>query len=259
MKSEIKIEYLQNLRKIIEDFKENNENIKIYKAPQNISEYLINIGIDVKLDTYKEIILEEETQIELGGINKYSTSVIFPLSNKNNIQNGQITLIGPEIQEIRENNIDFGQIIIIGGKKISESHYNDFQRLQFISDGIQGFVIRSIPRRFWCRISKDAIKKGFSFNLLGNSIIYLFKKQFPELIEAIEIIFISASELNIKKFEEVISKIREIYKRNWAKKIEEWKERVDCNYDWVCDVCPYNETCYNISDIYELRKNIEFD
>lgn len=259
MKSEIKIEYLQNLRKIIEDIENNNENIKIYDAPQNLLEYLISVGLGVKLDSFKEIILEEETQIELGGIKNYSTSVIYPVSDKNCIRDGKIILIGPEIQEIQENNIDFGQIIIIAGENISESHYTDFQRLQFISDSIEGFMIRSIPRRFWCRISKDAIKKGFSFNLLGNSIIYLFKKQFPELIEAVEIIFISANEQNIKKFEEVISKIREIYKRNWAKKIEEWKERVDCNYDWVCEVCPFNETCYNISDIYELRKNIEFD
>jgi len=250
---------LQNLRKIIKNLENNNENIKIYNAPQNLLEYLINTRIGVKLDSSKEIILEKETQIELGGINNYSTSVIYPISDKNCIQDGKISLIGPDIQEIQENNIDFGQIIIVAGEKISKSHYTNIQRLQFISDSIEGFMIRSIPRRFWCRISKEVIEKGFSFKILGNSMIYLFKQQFPAIIEAVEIIFISKNKQNIQKFEPVISKIRDIYKKNWKKKIEEWKKKVDCNYDWVCDVCPYNKTCYNISDIYELRKNIEFD
>lgn len=207
----------------------------------------------MKLNSYRTIILEEETQLELGGINKHSTSVVFPVSDYKEIQGDKITLIGPEIKEIKENNISLGQIIILYGKNISESNYTDLQGLQFISDSIEGFMIRSIPRRFWCRISKKAISKGFSLEILGNSMVKLFKVRFPDLIEAVEVVFISSEEQHIKKFESVISKIREIYKKNWAKKVEEWKNRVDCNYDWACDICPYNETCEAITEMDEKR------
>ncbi len=201
--------------------------------------------------------MEEETRLELGGINQYSTSLVFPTNSLKEIVDGRITLIGPEIENIQEPRISFGQIIILGGKKISESHYPDLQRMQFISDSIEGYMIRSIPRRFWCRIGKKLIDKGFSFEILGNAIAYLYKAQFPDLIEGVEIIFISASEENIKKFDVVISKIREIFKKKWEEKVEEWKKRVDCDYDWACDICPYNETCESISEIDEQREKRE--
>jgi CO dehydrogenase/acetyl-CoA synthase beta subunit len=219
-------------------------------------EYISDLGIGLNLNSYKTIILEEETQLELGGIDRYSTSVVFPTNSVQEIEDGRITLIGPEIKNIQENLISFGQIIVLGGKNISETQYTDLQRMQFVSDSIEGFMIRSIPRRFWCRISKEVINKGFSFELLGNAITHLYKTQFPDLIEAVEVLFVSASEENLKKFDIVISKIREIFKKKWEEKVEEWKKRVDCDYDWACDDCPYNETCESISEIDDQREQM---
>ena len=74
------------------------------------------MGIGLNLNSYKTIILEEETQLELGGIDQYSTSLVFPTNSLKEIEDGRITLIGPEIKNIQENRISFGQIIVLGGK-----------------------------------------------------------------------------------------------------------------------------------------------
>jgi len=222
--------------------------------------YFNNHQIKVELNGYKEIILQEETELELGGINRKSFSLIYPITNPNfkeYIKDGKITLIGPEIKDISESSIDFGMMIFIGGSRIIESDLDSFKQLNFISNGIEGFLIRSIPRKFWCRISAEIIEKDFSFQFLGNVIFYLYKQRFGNLIESMEIFFINSHPNIIDDFIRITSKIRDRINKRWIKKIENWKKRVDCEYDWGCEICPYQEECYDIKQVLVEREKIE--
>ena len=42
----------------------------------------------------------------------------------------------------------------------------------------------------------------------------------------------------------------------WKKKIDEWKKRIDCDYDWGCEICPYQEECYDIKKTLVEREKI---
>lgn len=213
----------------------------------------MNIGVE--LDNFKEIILKEETKLELGGIDKKSFSLIYPSNELDHIQDGVITLIGPEINDISDQSIDFGIFILIGSKKINEKDFDALRHLSFISSGIEGFMIRTIPRRFWCRISENVIKK-FSFEFLGKAIIYLYKQEFKELITTMEIILINSYPDLIDEFIEVSSDIRKYIDSKWKDKIEKWKKRIDCDYDWECDDCLYYDTCEVVKEVLEERSKI---
>ena len=39
-------------------------------------------------------------------------------------------------------------------------------------------------------------------------------------------------------------------------KIDEWRKRIDCEYDWGCEICPYQEECYNIKQVLVERERI---
>ena len=247
---------VDNIRDFIE---KKTKSITYYRFNRNRNplDYFKKFEIKVELNNYKEIILQEETKLELGGTNKQSFSVIYPILELEFIKDGKITLIGEEINDISDTSVDFGMFILIGAKKLSEKDKNSLRQFNFISNGIEGFIIRTIPRRFWCRISTDVIKKNFSFEFLGNAIMYLYTQKFEDLIESIEILFINSYPNIINEFNKLTSEIREQISAKWKKKIEEWKKKIDCEYDWACEICPYKEDCYMIKETLVEREQLD--
>jgi CO dehydrogenase/acetyl-CoA synthase beta subunit len=259
MKIELFEEFLENLRNYIEFESKKGKNVIIYEKKINLLKFFKNQNIKVELDKYREIILQEETSLELGGTNKKSLSLIYPLSNSNfikNLNNGRITLIGLEKKDLTSLSIDFGMIILIGGKNLTEIEWKLLRQFNFISNSIEGFSIRTIPRKFWCRVSKKIIK-NFTFEFLGNSIYYLYRQRFMDLIESMEIFFVNSYSDVIDNFIEITSKINTLIYEKWLKKIEDWKKRIDCEYDWGCEICPYQEECYEIKQVLVEREKIE--
>ncbi|MFW9971550.1 MAG: hypothetical protein ACFFDF_15250, partial [Candidatus Odinarchaeota archaeon] len=152
--------------------------------------------------------------------------------------------------------IDFGMIILIGVRNIEEKEYTSLKQFNLISNGVEGFLIRTIPRKFWCRIS-EKIRPLFSFEFLGNAIFYLYKQTFKDSIGSMEIFFINSYPDVIDKIIEISSKITIFQHKKWLKKIEEWKKRIDCKYDWGCEICPYREECYRLKQVLVEREKIE--
>ncbi|MFW9828134.1 MAG: hypothetical protein ACFFEY_11105 [Candidatus Thorarchaeota archaeon] len=259
MKIELFEELLSNLRNYMQLESQKGKNVLIYEKRINPLDYFKSLSIKVKLNKYKDIILQEETSLELGGISKKSVSLIYPFANSHlikHLKDGRISLIGLEKKDLISSSIDFGMIILIGGEKITEKDWDSLRRFSFISNGIDGFIIRTIPRKFWCRISKK-IFKNFSFEFLGNSIYYLYKQYFMDLIESMEIFFVNSYPDVIDNFIEITSKINTLINEKWLKKIENWKKRIDCEYDWGCEICPYQEECYEIKQVLVEREKIE--
>ncbi|MHA1272136.1 MAG: hypothetical protein ACTSQP_15300 [Promethearchaeota archaeon] len=243
---------INSIRNFIEDLKIKGYNIRFYKRRDNPKKFFKKLGIGVKLETYKEIILEEEALRELGGPNRQSFSLVFPILEDQLLKDGNIVLIGKELNEIEEKQVDFGLLVLLEIKKISEKDFNNLKHLNFLSNGIEGFMIRSVPRKFWCRINNTKGKK-FSFEFLANAIMYLYFQKFGEIIKSIEIVIINSNENLIKKFSELTKDIQEFYDSQWEKKILNWKKRYDCDYDWECEECPYNETCEDVREVLEER------
>ncbi|MFX1329044.1 MAG: hypothetical protein ACFE91_13035 [Promethearchaeota archaeon] len=259
MKIKLFLKFLDDLRNFINSESQKGKNVIIYEKNSNPLQLFENLNIKVELDKHKDIILEEETSFELGGIKRKSFSLVYPFSNMDfikDINNGRITLIGLECKDILDLFTDFGMIILIGVKNISEKYYESLKQFNLISNGIEGFLIRTIPRKFWCRISKN-IRPHFSFEFLGNAIFYLYKQKFKDLIKSMEIFFINSYPELIDEIIEISSKITIAQNKKWLKKIEEWKKRIDCEYDWGCEICPYQEECYGIKQVLLEREKIE--
>jgi len=241
----------------LDDESRKGKKLTRYECNSDPLKYFSIFNIKIDLDNCKEIILQEETKLELGGVNKQSFSIIVPLKKINLVQNKKITVLGPEIDEITASNIDFGMLILLEVKEISEKVYDELLHYNFISNGIEGFMIRTIPRRFWCRISGKPISEGFSFEFLGNAITYLYNQKFKDVIEAMEIIIINSHPDSIIKFIELTKEIRKGQRTRWKEKIEKWKNNIECEYDWDCSGCPYVETCDVVKDVLKEREKIE--
>ena len=248
---------IEKIREFLKNEHDIGKNLITIQSTSNQFNANDDTKIKFGLDKYKEIILEEETGLELGGINKKSFSVVIPIEEINLLHAGNVKLLGNEINTIEELKMDFGIILLIGINKDNQKNIAELRQLNFLSDGIEGFSIRTIPRRFWCRISSSALQKGFSFEFLGNAIIQLYRQKFKALVKSVEVIFINSYPDSIDRFIvlslEILAEIRE----KWKKKIDEWRKRIDCEYDWGCEICPYQEECYEIKQILASREEIK--
>jgi CO dehydrogenase/acetyl-CoA synthase beta subunit len=247
---------IKNIRDFVDKASRSGKLLTNYRFKSDPVKYFNDSGISVGLEQNKELILKEETRLELGGMNKRSFSLIHPINETHLIEDGTIKLLGPEAHQISELNINFGLFILIAVNDISKKEYNDLKSLNFLSNGIEGFSIRTIPRRFWCRINSDVFNKNFSFEFLANAIIYLYKKKFKNLIKKIEILIICSYLDSIEKFIEITSEITDKYQEELKAKIDNWIKRIDCEYEWGCEICPYREECYYIKQALVEREKI---
>jgi CO dehydrogenase/acetyl-CoA synthase beta subunit len=247
---------IKNIRNFIIEEYRIGKILTNYRVKTEQVNFFNSLGINVNLDSNKEIILQEETHLELGGMNKRSFSLIYPINEITLIEDGKITLLGPEIDQISESNIDFGLFILIGINNISKKEYYELKSLNFLSNGIEGFSIRTIPRRFWCRINREVFNKNFSFEFLANAIYYLYKKRFKNLIKSMEILIICSYKDSIDKLIEISSDITNKFQEELKAKIDEWRKKIDCDYDWGCEICPYQEECYDIKQVLVEREKI---
>jgi CO dehydrogenase/acetyl-CoA synthase beta subunit len=244
---------VSDIQDFIRSQKEKNIEIHFYQESKNFIETFQNRNIGVKLGVYKEVILQEETGLELGGMNKKSFLLIYPIDETNLINDGKITIIGPEIKSIHELDIHFGVLLLINAKSSSNEQIKSLSSFTFISDSIEGFSIRSIPRRFWSRISRNVLKKEFSFHFLANAILYLYRMQFNDIIKGMEILIISSHLDSVDKFLSVSKDLINNLKEKWLKKLDNWKKRIDCDYDWGCEICPYQVECFEIKKVLIAR------
>ncbi len=246
---------IQKLRDFFNKEYEIGKNLITYQRNLDDYNFFGKNDIGVKLDHFKEVILQEETGLELGGVNKKSFLLVFPIQELETLHNGNITLLGQEIKAIKESSIDFGLLILIGVNK-SEIENEELRHLSFISNSIEGFLIRTIPRRFWCRISSNALQRKFSFEFLGNAIFHLYHQKFGNLIKAMEIFLINTYTDSIEHFKKISSEITAQFAKKWKAKIEEWKKKIDCEYDWGCQICPYRENCYYVKEVLIKREEL---
>lgn len=240
----------------IRNFIESKKKIQGIKITEYFHQPDINfiksaLNIKVGPDSGPIMISKDETYLELGPPSKESISFVLQYPNAKDIYNGRITLIGSEVNELKGQSISFAQIIIIAGKTDEKLHKR-VERAQYIGKYIEGYMIRSLSHRIWSRISFDIMKKQFSFEKLGMALMLIYLTSFTH-IEAIEIIFVTSSDKDVKELKPFLVESQKIS----AKKFNKLKKRYECDYEWDCIECPNSDICDEIKDMIEISENLK--
>ena len=79
---------IQKIRDFLEQEQNSGKTLFSYQSQLNQNNLIPNSETRIGLNKFKEIILEEDTGLELGGMNRKSFSMIFPLKTNNIINHG---------------------------------------------------------------------------------------------------------------------------------------------------------------------------
>ena len=250
--------YINKLPRYIDDLRRKGRKIREFDCPESVDDILRGLTVRVGPKAGANLVLRSDTFLELGNPDVGSASFLLWTDDPSLAKSGRVTLIGPDVPESEGASLPFGQVIIVAGKKLSGDKHELIERTQYVSDQIEGYMLKSMSRQMWSRISKDAARKGFSFETLGKALIAIFKSSVPD-VEAVEVVFVTTSKEDLQPLEEMGEQIHEISK-NMTKEI--WKSKgydIECFSPFDCNNCPDSAVCDEIKEMVNVRKKTKGD
>jgi len=179
-----------------------------------------------------ETIRKGDMYIEFGGGRTQAYEVV-RMVGEDEIEDGKITVVGPEIDDVEEGaKLPLGIEVKIFGRKMQEDFEGVLERRihYFINygEGLWHVAQRDLA---WLRISKEAVAKGFKFKHYGEILIAKFKDEFPAIVDRVEVT-IYTDEAQVA---ERVKLAREIYNRRDERLRGLTDESVDTFYS--CTLC----------------------
>lgn len=224
--------------------------VKIRKYNSSTTKKMLKEKLDyfVNYAQSPSIILRDDTHVDLGDSQSGSCSIVIKTKTLPIINDGRITLVGPDIVESTRKSLPFGQIMIVGGEKIDELDYEYIYDIQYIDGWIRGYMVRSMYKNMWCRVNKDAAQKGLCFEIIGKTLIDLAKTNINE-IESVEVIFITTDQSDMQLLYNIDLSIEKFLKENRKNQLKNDGYEIDCGFD--CQTCVDKETCDRIREAWK--------
>ncbi len=152
-----------------------------------------DIPVEVGVIYEGERIRKNDMQVELGGPSvkeKFELAKVRPM---NEIEDGKVTIIGPDIKDMKEGSANpLGILVEAAGKDLDASLEGVIERrIHGYLNYIEGFMHLNQRYDIWMRIGKKSFQKGLnSFEQVGKVLYRLFKSELP-IIERVQITFIT--------------------------------------------------------------------
>lgn len=198
-----------------------------------MSSMFADIPVDVGVVYEGERVRKKEMYVEFGGPNVDYKFELLRVRKPEEVEDGKINIIGPDIKDLEEGkSYRFGILIEVAGKELEELYEGVMERkIHEYCNYIQGLMHLNQRYDIWLRLSKKSFEKGFnSFVYWGKVLLRLYKSEFP-IIEKMQITFITDPE----KVKELHAEALKVYEARDARARGLTDEEVDVFYG--CTLC----------------------
>lgn len=155
-----------------------------------------------------ERVRKEDMYVQFGG--KYTDAFeILWMKNIDEVEDGKIEVIGPEIDDMKEGEAyPLGIVVEVAGREFQEDFESVLERriheYTSCANGIFHMGQRSIT---WIRISKDAQAKGFKIEHFGEILVAKMHNDFSSIVDRVQVKLYTDAE----KIKEPLEKAKELY------------------------------------------------
>jgi len=248
-------QYLGEIGEFIADMRSHGKQVREFRVESTQPQRLLSeIPVRVGPGAQRGLILRKDVYAELGNPSAGSSAFVMWTTDTGAVSNGRITLVGPDIQEIDEEKVPFGQVLLVGGKNLSSEDQPALEQRQYVSNLVEGYMVKSSPGRVWSRVSKGSVAKGFNFEVLGKALMAVLRTEFPS-IESVEVLFVTSGKEEIRRLEQTAEQVRVVGK---AFRRDAWRAKgfdlVDCTMGTDCASCDEAPACDDIRDVVKIRK-----
>ena len=195
-----------------------------------------------------ELVLQKDAAYELGASGKGSANYVLFSSSPELVDKDQVLLYGPDLKDIR-GDCDFARIVLLRVGVLEgddEKVYRTLKDIEFAKYHVnpEGYMVRMSPESYreQVRVSRQAIRKGFSFRNVGCSYIKAYRQD--ENVLRATVIFITqpgldyaAMKANAKKASDVTGTLTHILE----------------GLPTDCSVCSLKGICDEVEGMKELH------
>lgn len=199
------------------------------------------------------VVLDEDTALELGSPGKLSVSRLL-WTNKANLVNNKIYIIGDSLSDFKVKELSFLQILIIELNENTDPFTSDIYRIKNLSNKIPGYMTRSIPDKTWVRIHKNLLNKGFTLHTLADVLIKSYVDE-NKIVKNIDVILIAGDDSSIGRYIPICDSAKTISSNNMNL---HWLENGILTCEGInCSSCEEYHDCNKIKEILSQRRRNE--
>jgi len=200
-----------------------------------------------------DVILKDQTALELGGPRAASSGFMLWTNDTHLVSDGTITLVGPDVPEVRGPLTPFGQVVLLGGPALDSHAQPSLERALHAAERAPGYTVRRTGGQLWARVSHDAFKAGLTFQLLGSRI--LSDLHTAAGVVAAEILFVTSAEDDVRLLERIGAQVRKLAHDLRRNRLRETADGTfECETEISCDACPDSHVCADIREMIAVRK-----
>ena len=195
-----------------------------------------------------ELVLQKDAAYELGASGKGSANYVLFTSSGELVEKDQVILCGKDLREIK-GDCDFARIVLLRIGVLDdddEAVYRTLRDIEFAKYPVypQGYMVRISPESYreQVRVSREAVRKGISFQALGNSYITEYKKN-PNVINA-TVIFLTDPAADYAAFKALAKKSADV-----TGTLTHIFEGLPTD----CSVCALKDICDEVEGMKELH------
>ncbi len=195
-----------------------------------------------------ELVLQKDAAYELGASGKGSANFVLFTSSSDLVDKDQVILCGKDLKEIK-GDCDFARIVLLRIGVLDdddEAVYRTLRDIEFAKYHVypQGYMVRISPESYreQVRVSREAVRKGISFQALGDSYIAEYKKN-PNVINA-TVIFLTDPAADYAAFKALAKKSADV-----TGTLTHIFEGLPTD----CSVCALKDICDEVEGMKELH------
>jgi CO dehydrogenase/acetyl-CoA synthase beta subunit len=196
-----------------------------------------------------QIILKDDAAVEVGPPGEASVSLLVTCGGSSFVQDGRMSLIGPDLPDCVGREIPFGKVVLVSGHGFDDGNF--FERhqemfLQRFSLDLDGYSPRAVPQanKEWSRVSRKAVADGFTFEVLARE-LYRELHALP-YVDAVEIAFITSSTGDVNRFRSLAERSSKAFSA-----LNKMAEHLA--YD--CKSCEFKDVCDEVDDVRRMHRN----
>lgn len=193
------------------------------------------------------IVLASDTGVELGNPRSESASFMIWTGNKDDVKDGKVNLIGPDIHESKGNSLPFGKTVILGVNGMDENNcYERHREIDIVryNLNLKGYMMRAVSQymREWSRVSNEAVEKGFSFSTLAGALSSIYKS--INFVDSVEYLFVTSSSEDVQFIAD---------KGAGVERLIAAMNKMATEMSFDCGSCDYTDICSEVEDLRSMR------
>lgn len=193
------------------------------------------------------LVLKEDTALELGATGRASLSLLLWTERVGLLRENTVGLVGGDLPEESADAVPFAQLVLVrGGFPDEYDAYRDLRDVVYDTRA-KGVSTRIWPDRsqIWCRVSRQAMRDGFTLVNYGNSLLGRLRE--VKAVKGVEVIFIAGDQASLDRLRPAAEKAQDTVEA-LIKMYEEM------NFD--CETCEYVDVCEEVVELKLIRERL---